>query len=189
MGSLRHRALLLLLVAATSVSTGCQSPTSADDTPDVDDILEVSISPDPASADASNDGRTYRVVRGNNQADEILAFDWKTTFSINLRLNDQADDDDYLDFPVDVTAATIVVHQASGGIVTTPTGGEVEHYDFTTSASTNRFAAVNSNIVMTFDVWYDLPSLKKEALINVTFTFKDEDGVVFSKTVDVKVAP
>ena len=42
---------------------------------------------------------------------------------------------------------------------------------------------------MTFDVWYDLPSLRKEAVITVTVNFKDDDGVTFSKQIKVNVNP
>jgi hypothetical protein len=179
---------LLALFAILSLA-GCQSPTDADDTPDVDDFLVTTVTPSTATADASTDGRTYRVVRGNNQPDDILTYDWKTSFTISVLLNDKADDDDYLAFPVDLTSATVAVKQASGGIVTTPTGGDTEHSDYVMRASSNRFGAVNNTNTLTFDVWYDLPSLRREALITVTLTFKDEDGIIFSKEIEVLVAP
>lgn len=184
-----RRSPLILAVACCAVVTACQSPTDPEDTVDVDDILEVSASPDPTSAEASTDGRTYRVVRGNNQPDEILLFDWKTSFSVMARFTDQADDDEYLTFPIDLTSATIKVQQASGGIVTSPTGGEIEHYDYVTQASSNRFSSPNASVSLGFDVWYDLPSLRKEALITVTLSFRDADGVTLSKAIDVRVSP
>lgn len=182
--------LLLITMAGAPFIAACQSPTDPDDTPSVDDFLETSASPNPAIAGESTDGRTYRVVRGNNQPDEILRYDWKTSFSVTARLNDKADDEDYLTFPVNLTSATVTVKQASGGIVTPPTGGEVEHSEFVVTRSTsNLFAAINISNTFDFDVWYDLPSLRKEALITVTLTFTDDDGVTFTKTVDVPVAP
>jgi hypothetical protein len=182
--------LLLITMAGAPFIAACQSPTDPDDTPSVDDFLETSASPNPAIAGESTDGRTYRVVRGNNQPDEILRYDWKTSFSVTARLNDKADDEDYLTFPVNLTSATVTVKQASGGIVTPPTGGEVEHSEFVVTRSTsNLFAAINTSNTFDFDVWYDLPSLRKEALITVTLTFTDDDGVTFTKTVDVPVAP
>jgi hypothetical protein len=42
---------------------------------------------------------------------------------------------------------------------------------------------------MTFQVWYDLPNLRREALVTVSLAFQDEDGSVFSETVEVLVAP
>ena len=182
--------LLVLIVAGIPVVPGCQSPTDPDDTPSVDDFLEASVNPSPAVASESTDGRTYRVVRGNNQPDDILAYDWKTSFSVTVRLNDKSDDEDYLTFPVDLTAATIAVKQASGGIVTTPTGGDIEHSDYVVTGTTsNRFGAINTSNTLSFDVWYDLPSLRKEALISVSLSFRDTDGVTFSKTIDVNVSP
>jgi hypothetical protein len=56
-------------------------------------------------------------------------------------------------------------------------------------ASTNRYGSVNSSATLTFDVWYDLPSLRREAIITVTLTFRDTDGVTFSKAIEVLVAP
>jgi hypothetical protein len=38
-------------------------------------------------------------------------------------------------------------------------------------------------------MWYDLPSLRKEAVITVTFSFEDDDGKTFQKTADFRVAP
>lgn len=90
-----RRPLYALGLLAIISLTGCQSPTDPDDTPDVDDFLVATVTPGTASAEAPTDGRTYRVVRGNNQPDDILAYDWKTTFSIAVLLNEQADDDDY----------------------------------------------------------------------------------------------
>ena len=184
------RIRLLLPLVSLAVAAACQSPTDPDDTPSVDDFLVASVSPSPTNGTQSTDGRTYRVVRGNNQPDEVLAFDWKTSFSVTVTLNDKADDDDYLTFPVDLTSATVTVKQASGGIVTTPTGGDTEHSDYVVSnATSNRFGSVNSSNTLTFDVWYDLPSLRREALITVQLTFKDTDGLTFSKSIDVVVAP
>ena len=184
----RGAGLPLLLVAA-SVMAGCQSPSEEEDL-DVDDFLETSASPSPTNAETST-GRTYRVVRGNNQPDEILEFDWHAGFGLSVRLNNNATSDSVdLEFPVTLSSATLKVQQASGGIVSPPTGGEIEHYDSVTSqVSGNQFNAVNETLTMWFDVWYDLPSLKKEALITVTLTFADDNGKSFSKNVQVRVNP
>lgn len=189
MGRVMRGVLAVSMVLGSIVSGACQSPTSPDDAVDVDDFLVISAVPDPAIAGRSTDGTTYRVVRGNNQPDDILEFDWKTNFSLTLTLNDKADDDDVLEFPVDLTQVTLQVKQASGGIVTPPTGGDTEHSTYVTQASSNRFGAVNNSISIAFDVWYDLPSLRKEALVSVSLSFKDTNGKTFAKTYDVKVAP
>lgn len=184
-----RRLLVGVVVAALPWLAGCQSPTDPDDVLEVDDFLEASASPNPTTAVEATDGRTYRVVRGNNQPDDILVFDWKTAFTVTATLNSQADDDDTLTFPVRLTSVTVAVKQASGGIVTPPTGGEVERFDYVTNASTNVYPAVNSTVSIGLEVWYDLPSLRREALVTVTLSFSDDDGQAFSKAVDVKVSP
>jgi hypothetical protein len=178
--------VLLLLPMLAS----CQSPTDPDETLDVDDILDMSVAPNPVIADSATDGRTYRVVRGNNQPDDILPFDWFTTFQVTATLNGNADDADAdLEFPIDVTAVAVAVKQASGGIVSPPAAGETEHYSYVTEAGTNRYGSPNSSVTVKLDVWYDLPSLRREALITVTMSFQDADGKAFSKAYDVRVAP
>jgi len=184
-----NRSLTAVMICACLLSA-CQSPTDPDDTLDVDDVLDLSLSPSPAVATEATDGRTYRVVRGNNQPDEILPFDWTTTFTVTATLNSNASDEDAnIEFPVDITSVAVLVKQASGGIVTPPSGGEAEHYFSVTEASANRYASANSSVSIKLDVWYDLPSLRREALITVTMNFQDNDGQSFSKAYDVRVAP
>lgn len=180
---------VVVALGSAAILSACQSPTDPDDSLKVDDFLVVTADPAVATAEASTDGRTYRVAR-NELPDEILPFDWKTSFVIHVTLNDQADDDDYLTFPVTLSTVAVKVNQASGGIITPPTGGEVEHSDYVvTQSSGNAFSGINTSHTMTFDVWYDLPSLRKEAVIALTLTFVDDDGVTFSKVFELKVAP
>lgn len=189
MSAFVRRAGLPLLVLTALLVSGCQSPTE-DESIDVDDFLETSASPSPTNADAST-GRTYRVVRGNNQPDEILEFDWHTGFGLAVRVNNNVTSDDLdFEFPISLTSATLKVQQASGGIVSPPTSGEVEHYESVTSqVSGNQCNGANETLTMYFDVWYDLPSLRKEALVTVTLTFADENDKSFSKNVQVRVNP
>ena len=189
MNLLRQSLVPMALLISIITSPACQSPTDPDETLDIDDVLEMTVAPNPAIAVEATDGLTYRVVRGNNQPDEILPYDWRTSFTITATFNGEADDEDALEFPVDITSITVAVKQASGGIVTPPTGGETEKYHYVTQASTNRYGAAGSGVTVAFDVWYDLPSLRKEALVTVTFSFKDDDGGTFTKNYDVRVAP
>jgi hypothetical protein len=180
----------VLALLAVVFLVGCQEPTE-DESLDVDDFVDTSVNPNPATADASS-GKTYRVVRGNNQPDEILEYDWKTTFTVSVTLNGNSTDSDGadLEFPVTLSSASVQVKQASGGIVNPPTGGETEHYESViVQTSANEFPDVNSSISTTFDVWYDLPSLRKEALATVTLSFQDNNGKTFTKLVDVRIAP
>lgn len=185
----RFAGAIALMLAALS-SLACQSPTEADDVIDFDEVVDVNPLPNPISAEPSTDGRTYRVSR-NNQPDDILPFDWHAIFTVGISFNNNALDDDIdLDFPIRLTATTLVVKQAAGGVITPPTGSDTEHYDFApVNASGNSFADVGNAVNMTFEVWYDLPSLRKEAVITVTFSFQDDAGSTFTRSIDIQVAP
>lgn len=179
-----------VLLAAAAVA-GCQSPTDPTDRLTYDEAIDITSTPNPISADSDTGGRTYRVVRGNNQPDDILAYDWHSVFTAAINLNGNASDDDLdIDFPVRVVATTLTIKQASGGIITPPSGSETEKYEFVTlSASGNQIASTNAPVTLTFEAWYDLPSLRKEAVVQVAASFVDNDGTTFQKTVDLRVAP
>ncbi len=186
------RASIVLWVVVVMMSVAaCQSPTDPDDTFDVDDVIDVSVSPDPILADNQTGGRTYRVVRGNNQPDEIVQYDWHAAFSITARFNNNATDEDVdVAFPVKLSSTTLVAKQASGGIITAPTGTDVEHSEFVTvSASGNQLGGVDAPVTLSFEVWYDLPSLRKEAVMSVLLTFVDDDGAQYQRVIDATVAP
>jgi hypothetical protein len=179
-----------VIVIALS-SGGCQSPTDPDDVVDYDEVLDATASPEPILADTETGGRTYRVVRGNNQPDDILPYDWHAVFTTTLTFNSQASDNDVdIDFPVKITATTVVVKQASGGIITPPSGTETEKSEFVIlSTSSNQLTAIGTPTTTTFEIWYDLPSLRREAVVIVTFSFTDNDGTVFQKERQITVAP
>lgn len=176
---------VLALCAAVALGA-CQSPSDPNQT---FDLLDVAISPDPAPSDGPT-GRFYTVEK-EDEPDELREYDWHATFTLTVRLTEDANDENVgLDLPLDVTSATVQVQQASGGIVTPPTGTEKERYDFViTSSSSNRFTAVGSTVTMTFDVWYDLPNLRREALASVTLGFADDGTYRFTEVVPVKIAP
>ena len=164
----------------------CQSPTDPDE---AIDIIEVTVSPSPAVATGPT-GRTYTVSRSDG-AVETREYDWKTTFTLNVVLTEDAADEDVgMDFPLEVTSATVQVQQSSGGIITPPTGSETEKYEFVIAqTSSNRFSAANTSIQMTFDVWYDLPNNGRETRINVSLGFRDDGTLAFSEVVPVTVGP
>jgi len=178
----RAQGLMVLLVAAATWA--CQTPTST--TPTTDFIV-TTVNPATATANGPT-GRFYTFVPANNQPQEQREFDWKTSFGVSVTLNTPGKDVT-VTFPVKITSATVKVQQASGGIITPPTGSDVEHYEFDFTTSTNTFPAGNNTINMNFNVWYDLPNLRREALVTVSLVFTDNNGVTFSKTVQVNVAP
>ncbi len=74
--------------------------------------------------------------------------------------------------------------------LTPPTGTDKEYFDFVTlNASGNQFASIGSPVSLTFETWYDLPSLRKEAVISVSLAFVDDDGTIFQKVQEINVAP
>ncbi len=179
----RHpRAAAVLGVAA--LLSACQSPTSTSPTTD---FIVATPSPNPTTASGPT-GRLYTYVSTNNQPNEQREYDWRTNFNVAVTLNSPGSNVS-VSFPVKITSATVKVQQASGGIITPPTGSDVEHYEFEFSASSNTFAAAGNTVNMNFNVWYDLPDLKREALVTVTLAFTDNAGATFSKSVDVQVAP
>lgn len=186
----RHTASAMA-VAAILTLPGCQNPNDPSDTVDYSEVLEITVDPDPIAADTATGGKTYRVVRGNNQPDELLPYDWHTVFSSTLVLNDKANNEDLdLDFPLRITGATLTVKQATGGIITPPSGTEKESFEYVPlSATSNQFSGISSPITLAFEVWYDLPSLRKECVVTLTYSFVDNDGTGFSRSVDFRVAP
>ena len=179
------------IIVMALLAAGCQSPTDPDSSTNYTDILDVTATPNPLIADTATGGRTYRVVRGNNQPDDILEYDWHAIFSLALTLNDKAKDKDLaVDFPVKLSATTIAVKQASGGIVTPPTGADTEKSEFVIlNTSSNQLSAIGNPMTGMFEVWYDLPNLRKEAVVQVTFSFTDNDGTTFSILKEITVAP
>ena len=174
------------MVLAACALGACQSPTTAT----TSDFIVATTSPDPAQAAGPGTGKFYKILGDATHADQILEYDWVTQFNMSVTLTQDATNSNVgVKFPVTLTALTIKVQQASGGIVTPPTGSDVEHYEFLTSASSNTFAGANSSVNIGFTVWYDLPSLRKESLITVSMTFSDANNATFSKSVSVKVAP
>ena len=179
-----------LVLTGALIFGGCQHPTDPDDVLSFDEAADVVVAPNPIQADTATGGRTYRVVRGNNQPDEILAYDWHATFATTVTLNANANNDDVdVAFPIKLTATTLTVKQASAGIITPPTGTETEKYDFVFSAGGNQMAAINQPLSSTFEIWYDLPSLRKEAVVTLSYQFVDDDGATFTKTYNVSIAP
>jgi hypothetical protein len=179
---------LAAALLAAAAAWGCQSPTEADDT-STEEFVVTSLSPDPVTA-AGPTGRFYTFVPTNSQPNEQREYDWRSSFRLGVSLNSHATDDDVnLEFPVKITTATVRVQQASGGIITPPTGSDQEHYEADFRATSNTMSAVDQAVSLDFDVWYDLPNLRREALVTVALTFTDNESRSFSRAVEVRIAP
>lgn len=186
MCGIRRGAVIVFTAAALC---GCQSPTDPDDVIGVDEYVEATTNPDPVIAEECTDGKTYSVTV--NDTTEKRLYDWKASFNITARLNDKAADKDLdLAFPVELISATFKVDQATGGIRNPPSGGEIEYSQSTIAQSTgNQFPAASTSQTMVIDLWYDLPSLRKEGLIVATLSFKDAEGRTFTRVADIRIAP
>lgn len=162
------------IVLAAAALAACDAPTEAT-------TLEVTLTanPDPATAQPAS-GVTYTIKGDDTHADQVVAYPWRSTFTVNIQETGG--------LAVDITAVNLVVRQASGGIVITPSGGAIEYYQFNSSASGNHVNA-RGTAAIGFEVHYDLPNKGREALATVTLQFVDEDSNSYTRTLGVKIAP
>jgi len=171
---MRRAAPAVLLLAAAASLPACNAPTSSSPT------LEVTITsnPDPATASGPT-GLQYKVTNADDSL-SYYEYDYRTSFTLTVQETGG--------MALDVTALNLTVQQATGGIVITPSGGDQVYFKFNSAAPTNHINA-NGSASVGFDVWYDLPSGGREALITVGFSFQDDDDNTYSATAQVKVAP
>jgi hypothetical protein len=171
---MRRAVLTFSSILAAAWLPACSAPTSSSPT------LEVTLSsnPDPASASGPT-GVQYKVTNADDSV-TLYEYDYRTSFTVTVQETGG--------MALDVTALNLTVQQATGGIVITPSGGDQVYFKFNSSAATNHINA-NGSATVGFDVWYDLPSGGREALITVGFTFQDDDDNTYSDTLQVKVAP
>lgn len=159
---------------------GCSSPTSPTTLK-----VDLTATPNPSSANPAQ-GVFYTITGDSTHPDVTREYPWTTSFVVNMQETGGN--------ALNITAVNLRVQQASGGIVIAPSGGEVEHYQFNSSASGNSLPA-NGHANVGFQVWYDLPNKGKEALVTVSLSFKQvnaaSDGTypTFQDAVDVKVGP
>jgi hypothetical protein len=161
-------------------AAGCDSPTEPT-------TLEVDLTANPSPATAAASQGVFYVIKGDDtHPDETREYPWTTSFVVEMQETGG--------MGLEITAVNLKVQQASGGIVIAPSGGEVERYQFNSSASGNSLPA-RGHASVGFQVWYDLPNKGKEALVTVSLAFKEvnegDDGVIssFQDAIDVKVAP
>jgi hypothetical protein len=166
-----------LLFVAAALAAGCQSPSSPNDPEDIDIVL--TVNPAVAVATASS-GVTYVKEKGTDgKPDVIDEYDWTSSFTINVVNNES--------IGAVITQVNVSPHQASGGILIPPSGGEVEYSKFAVRASGNRVEPNGGTVSVGIDVWYDFPIRSKEALVTVSISFKDDDDLVFTKSIDVRI--
>jgi hypothetical protein len=158
----------------------CSSPTSPTTL-----TATLTATPNPASATASQ-GVSYTIVGDATHADVTKVYPFTTSFLVDI--------EETGGIALNITAVNLKVQQASGGIVIAPSGGEVEHFQFNSSASGNLLPA-KGHASVGFQVWYDLPNKGKEALVTVSLSFQevtaDSTGVqqTFQTSVAEKISP
>jgi hypothetical protein len=167
----RLNATAIVMLSASWLA-GC------DKTSTVSETATYSFVPATATAVPDPDGLTYTIVGDSTHPDKIITYPWKTSFTVTIK--------DTEGIGRNITAESIRVQQASGGIVITPTGTDIEHYQYVSHASTNRING-NGSATVSFDVWYDLPDKGREALVTITFSYLDDNSSSFSETASVPV--
>jgi hypothetical protein len=159
---------------------GCSSPTGASSTD-----AEVTLTAPAANAQTSS-GRFYIVQGDANTPDRTLEYPFQSSFTVTLtEAGGEA---------VDITAINLKIQQATNGIITPPTNGQVEYYEFVSSASGSQLPAKGSASVG-FQAWFALPNKSRECVATVTVTFIDRKGttndtsddVGFSQSLNVQV--
>jgi hypothetical protein len=163
---------LLILLSAVTFTCACEEELT-------DATSEESVftfSPSPAIATPSS-GVTYTILGDDTHPDQIIEYPWKTSFTVTIQ--------ETAGVGRNITAMSLKVQQASGGIVITPTSG-VEHYQYNSQASGNRIEG-NGTANVSFEAWYDLPNDGREALVTVTFSFTDDNNASFAELASVQV--
>ena len=172
---LRWISRVVLAAGALSLAA-CQSPTTASSSSSV----TMTFSPDPVSASPSS-GVSY-TIKNANKPDETHEYQYMTTFAATLKNADKTG--------MTISALSISVQQASGGIVVVSTTGDAEHYTFSSTPDSNKVAANGGTETSQFTVWYSLPSQGHEALITINYSLSmDDDSGSFASSGSVHVAP
>jgi hypothetical protein len=170
-----RRTAAVALALALSGLCACNSTTSST----TSTAATYTFTPATAVAVPSTDGRTYTIVGDANHPDKIITFPWKTSVSVTIKENSGVGRN--------VDSVTLKVQQASGGVVLTPTGGDVEHFQYNSPQSAGSRLNGNGSTSLSFDVWYDLPNGGRTALISLVFGYTDDNKAVFSEGASVQV--
>lgn len=170
-----RRIATAILLAAVPWLCACDETT---DPTDASEALTFTVSPNPAVAEQSTDGKTYTIVGDSTHPDKTVTYPWKTRFTVTMEETGGVGRD--------ITSMQVKVQQASGGIVIIPSGSDIEHSEFKPSASGNRIEA-KGRASVAYEVWYDLPNKGQEALITMIYTFTDDNDASFSEQTTVQV--
>ena len=171
-----ERICLAGLMAAAFALAGCQeTPLEPTDTTPRD-AVEIFTVPEPVYA-VSSSGVTFM------NGDEVQEYAFLASFDLILRANpDNA-------FTISVMSDSVLLQQLLTSPVQGPGGGvDRERYQHQ-SRGAGAELGPGGEISRGFDVWYTLPSGRRETIINVTLDFVDDRGVEFSRTHQLTVEP
>src|SRR5918993_2143605 len=92
----RRRRVVMMVIGGIAVisAASCQNPNEPGTTVNYSEALDITVDPDPIVADNATGGKVYRGVRGNNQPDEMLPYDWHAVFTSRLVLNANPNSED-----------------------------------------------------------------------------------------------
>jgi hypothetical protein len=161
----------VLLSAVWLAACGSTTTTSA--------AATFSVVPATATAVASTSGKSFTILGDSTHADRVIPYPWQTSFTVTITEN--------AGVGRKITGVSISVHQASGGVIMTPTGSDVEHYDYLSQVANNTIPAKGTGTVAFNPVWYWLPNGGREAVVTMTFSFLDDNNSSFSEQTTVNV--
>ena len=176
------RSIQMVIVLSVAGLLGCKSPTEATSTSAV-----VNLTADPSPATAQPTSGVFYILQGDaNNPDQRLEYPFLAAFNVNMAETGGA--------ALDIVSLTVKVQQATGGIITPPTNGQIEHYQFVSSAS-GKTVPAKGQATVGFQVWFALPNLRRECVATVSVNFVDRKGTAddtsddigFSKSLDVQV--
>jgi len=159
-----------ILASLAAWLAGCSSPTDATST-----AAEVTLSASPANAQPSS-GRFYIVQGDVNNPDQTLQYPFQTSFSVSLAESGGT--------TVDIISINLKIQQATNGIITPPTNGQVEYYEFLSSASASQLPG-NGQGTVGFQAWFALPNKGRECVATVTLSFVDRKGTASDTSDDI----
>ena len=169
-----ERICLTGLLAAAFALAACQETPLAptDETPQ--DAVEIFTVPEPVYAVPST-GVTFM------HGDDVRDYAFLASFDLILRANPDNG------FAISVASDSLVLQQILTSPVEGPGGGvDRERYQHQ-SRDAGAALGPGGEISRGFDVWYTLPSGRRETIITVTLDFVDDRGVEFTRTHQVRV--
>ena len=168
----RLTATVILLLSVLWLS-GCDKTTST-----TSSAATFAVVPATATAVESS-GKTFTILGDSTHPDRIITYPWQTSFTVSIT--------ETVGIGRKITGISIRVQQASNGVIVTPTGTDLEHYDYLSQVSNNYIAGKGTGTVAFGPVWYWLPNGGREAVVTMTFSFLDDNDSSFSESTTVSV--